>query len=80
MIGNNRKIVSSVRGTNRYGGKLCQRLEKVDKLRDQGYMDFGIFVVYERCQNQKRRVDVPTKGDMGCVAGKIRSSRVTTKS
>jgi hypothetical protein len=29
---------------------------------------------------RKKRVDFPTKGDMGCVAGKIRSSRVTIKS
>jgi hypothetical protein len=47
MIGKNNKIVSSVRGTTRYGVKLCQRLEKVDKLRDNGYMDFGILGVRE---------------------------------
>jgi hypothetical protein len=41
MSGNNRKTVSSVRGTTRYGVKLCQRLNKVDKLRDHGYMDLG---------------------------------------
>jgi hypothetical protein len=70
MIGNNRKTVSSVRGMTRYGVKLCQRLDKVDKLRDQGYMDFGILGVYERCQNEKRRVDAPTKGDMGCLREK----------
>jgi hypothetical protein len=79
MIGNNYKIVSSVKGMTRYGVKLCQRLDKVDKLRDHGYMDCGILGVYERCQNEKRRVDSPTKGYMGCVASKIRSSRVTTK-
>jgi len=47
MLGNNHKIVSSVRGMTRYWVKLCQRLEKVDKLRDKGYMDFGILGVHE---------------------------------
>ena len=79
MIGNNHKIVSSVRGMTRHGVKLWQRHDKVEKLRDKGYMDFGILGVYERCHNEKRRVDAPTKGDMGCVSRKRRSSRVTTK-
>jgi hypothetical protein len=80
MIGSNRKIVSSVRGTTRYGVKLFQRRDKVDKLRDHGCMDFGILGVYERCHNEKRRDDAPTKGNMGCVSRKRRSSRVKTKS
>jgi hypothetical protein len=42
----------------------------VDKLRDQGYMDFGILGVCERCRNEKMRVNAPTKGDMGFVVGK----------
>jgi hypothetical protein len=42
----------------------------VDKLKDQGYMDFGILGVHERCRNEKVRVDSPTKGYMGWVFGK----------
>jgi hypothetical protein len=81
MTSGNRKTISSVRGTTRYGVKLCQRLDKVDKLKDQGYMDFGILRVRERCHNEKRRVYAPTKGDMGCVAEKKRrSSGVMKKS
>jgi hypothetical protein len=33
-------------------------------------MDFWILVVHEQCQNEKRRVDAPTKGDMGYIVGK----------
>jgi hypothetical protein len=79
MIGKNHKNVSSVRGTTRYGVKLCQRLDKVEKLSYKGYMDFGILGVYERYENEKRRLDAPTKGGMGCVVGKISSSKVMTK-
>jgi hypothetical protein len=75
MIGNNHKTVSRVRGMTRYGVKLCQRHEKVKKIRDWGHMDCRILVVYGQCQI----VDAPTKGNMGCIAEKIRSSRVTKK-
>jgi hypothetical protein len=67
MISNNHKTLSSVKRTTRYGVKFCQNLDKVEKLRDQGYMDFGILKVRERCQNEKKRVHAPTKGDMGFV-------------
>jgi hypothetical protein len=79
MIRSNHKTVSSVSGMTIHGVKLCQTREKVEKLRDQGYMDFGILGVYERYQNEKRRLDAPTKGDMGCVSRRISSSRVMRK-
>jgi hypothetical protein len=36
MIGSNRKTVSSVKGTTRYGVKLCQRLTKWKNLEIMG--------------------------------------------
>jgi hypothetical protein len=59
----------------RCGVKLCHRLDKVDKLKDREYMDFGILRVHERCWNEKGRVDAPTKGDMGYVVGKKEGHR-----
>jgi hypothetical protein len=41
MTDSNRKTGSSVKGTTKYGVKLCQRLTKVGKLKDRGYMDLG---------------------------------------
>jgi hypothetical protein len=79
MIDDNRKTVSSVRGTTIYGVKLCKRLNKVDKLKDHGYINFGILGVCEQCHNEKKRVDAPTKDNMGGFARKRRSSRVMTK-
>jgi hypothetical protein len=38
--------------------------KKVTKLRDHGYIDFEILRVLERCHYEKR-VDSPTKSDMG---------------
>jgi hypothetical protein len=42
MSGSNHETGPSVRGTNRRGVKLCQRCDKVEKLRDQWYLDYGI--------------------------------------
>jgi hypothetical protein len=57
------------------GFKLCQRLDKVDKLRDRGYRDCGILRVYGQCQHEKKMVNSPTKGDMGFFSKKRRSPR-----
>ena len=80
MIGSNCKTISSVKGMTRYGIKLCQRLDKVDKLIDQGYMDFGILEVREQFQNEKREW-IPQPRAVGVtLPGKRKSLRVTTKS
>jgi hypothetical protein len=72
MIGSNCEIVSSVRGTTRHGIKLCQRCDKLEKLKDEGYMDCGILGVYGRCQHDLTIVNSPTKGNMGYFAKKRR--------
>jgi hypothetical protein len=41
----------------------------VDKLRDHGYMDLG-FSRFVNDVNVNKRVDSPTKGDLGCFARK----------
>jgi hypothetical protein len=46
--------------------KLCQRHDKVDKHKDRGYMDCGIIRVYGQCEYEEKRVNAPTKDDMGC--------------
>jgi hypothetical protein len=51
---------------------------KVSKLRDHGYMDLG-YSGFVNNVGKKKRVDAPTKGDMGCFARKIRPSRMMTK-
>jgi hypothetical protein len=80
MIGSNRKTVSSVRGMTRYGVKLCQRLDKVDKLRDQGYMDFGILGVVNDVRMKKGEWMPQPRVTWVVLLGKRRSSRVMTKS
>jgi hypothetical protein len=43
--------------------------KKVTKLKNHGYIDFETLRVLERCLYEKR-VDSPTKSDMGCFSKK----------
>jgi hypothetical protein len=55
--------------------KVCQRCGKVDKCRVEGYMDCGILRVYGQCQHEEKRVNAPTKDDIGCFARKKKVSK-----
>jgi hypothetical protein len=51
----------------------------VEKIRDQGYMNYAILEVYAKCQHEERIVNAPTKGDMDLFSRKIRSPRGDNK-
>jgi hypothetical protein len=44
-----------------------EEANKVDKIKDHGYMDLG-YLGFMNDVSVNKRVDAPTKADMGCVA------------